>query len=140
MIWTIESPAIERGCAMSDDELIAHWVDARRHIVLAQLGPIFLLTSTIALLQFGLADASLVVRLAAAGVLLATGILGAAAQVSAAIEARAIARELSASPSVLGRSIAALGPWTAVVRIGTPAIFVLIFVALLVALFVPDAS
>ncbi len=127
---------------MTEQQLIAHWADARRHIILAQLGPIVLLTSIVGLLQFGLADATLTVRLAAVGILLATGVLGAAAQIAAATEGRAVARDLAELPAVSapGRSIAALGPWTMLVRVGTPAIFLVIFALLLVALLIPGAA
>ena len=122
---------------MTELQLLERWATARRDIVLAQLGPIFLLTLTIAGLQFGLADSGIFVKLAAAGILLATGILGAAAQVGAATEGASIAKDLAALPPLTspGRSVAALGPWTAVVRFGTPSLFVLIFVALIIAMF-----
>lgn len=125
--------------SVNELDLIARWNDARRTIVLAQLGPIFLLTSTIGLLQFGLADTSLLVRLAAAGILLATGVLGAVAQISAAGEAGAAARDLAASnpTSALGRRVSASGRWVGIVTVGTPTIFVTIFLALLVALLFP---
>lgn len=127
---------------MTEQELIAQWTRARRDIIAAQLGPIFLLTATVALLQFGLAEAPLAVRLAAAGVLLATGILGATAQIASANEGAAAAADLKrmGPTSAVGRSIALSGPWANIVRLGTPAIFVLIFLALLAALFLPGAA
>lgn len=126
---------------MTEQDLIAHWALARRHIISAQLGPIFLLTSTIALLQFGLAEAPLAVRLAAAGILLATGILGAAAQITSANEGGAVAADLArvGATSALGLAVIAAGRWVNLVRIVTPALFVLIFIALIAALFVPGA-
>ncbi|WP_165064353.1 hypothetical protein [Marisediminicola senii] len=127
---------------MNEKDLIEHWTTARRHIIAAQLGPIFLLTSTIALLQFGLADAELVVRLAAAGILLASGLLGAASEIAAAREGRAVAADLAAlgATTSLGRSVVAAAPWTVLVSIVAPAIFVAIFVFLLAALFVPGLA
>jgi len=127
---------------MTVQELIAQWTRARRDIIAAQLGPIFLLTATVALLQFGLAEASLAVRLAAAGILLATGILGAAAQIAAANEGGAAAADLKrmGPTSTVGRSFAGAAPWVNIVRLGTPAIFVLIFAALLAALFIPGTA
>ena len=124
---------------MSEQYLLERWAVARRDIVLAQLGPIFLLTLTVAGLQFGLAEAPLVVKLATAGILLATGMLGAAAQIGAGTEGAAIAKDLAALPplTATGRAVAALGPWTIIVRVGAPAIFVLIFITLLVGLFAP---
>lgn len=122
---------------MTEQQLISHWVQARTHIIVAQIGPIFLLTLTVAFLQFGLPEAGLPVRLAAAGILLATGILGAVAQIAAANEGAAIVRDLMAigAESFLARTIIASAPWINVVRIGTPVLFTAIFVALLVALF-----
>lgn len=127
---------------MDENTLIGHWTQARRHIIVAQLGPIFLLTAMVWFLQTGLAEAPLLVRVAAAGILLATGILGAAAQIAAATEGKAVAGDLAAlgPVSALGRSVVAGARWVNVVRIGTPAIFVVIFVVLLAALFVPNAG
>ncbi|MEY2849057.1 MAG: hypothetical protein RI885_1724 [Actinomycetota bacterium] len=127
---------------MDENTLIAHWVRARKHIILAQLGPIFLLTATVWLLQTGLAEMPLPVRLAAAGILLATGVLGAAAQIGAATEGRAAAADLAALGPVssLGRSVVAGARWVNLVRLGTPALFVVIFVILLAALFLPGAA
>lgn len=127
---------------MDENTLIAQWTEARRQIVLAQLGPIFLLTATVWLLQTGLADAPLLVRLAAAGILLATGILGAAAQIAAATEGGAAAADLAALGPVtaVGRSVVAGARWVNLVRIGTPALFVVIFILLLGALFLPAGA
>lgn len=127
---------------MSELELVTRWERARLHIILAQLGPIALLTATIALLQAGLADTAVVVRLAMAGILLATGVLGAAAQIAAATEGGAIAKDIAALGPVtaVGRSVARLGRFVGLVIFGTPALFVLIFVLLLVALLVPGAA
>lgn len=125
--------------AMTEQQLITHWTQARNHIIVAQLGPIFLLTLTIAFLQFGLADAGLPVRIAAAGILLATGVLGALAQIACANEGAAIVRDLVAigADSALSRTVVASAAWINVVRIGTPALFTVIFVVLLIALFAP---
>ncbi|MBC7724771.1 MAG: hypothetical protein H7146_08485 [Burkholderiaceae bacterium] len=127
---------------MNENELTSYWSEARRQIIIAQLGPIFLLTLTVAFLQLGLADTPLAVRLAAAGILLATGVLGAVAQIAAANEGAAVAQDLATlgTTSALGRSIVASAPWINVVRIGTPALFTVIFVVLLVALFIPGAA
>ncbi len=127
---------------MDENTLIAQWTQARTHIIHSQLGPIFLLTATVWLLQTGLADTPLLVRLAAAGILLATGVLGAAAQIGAATEGRAAAADLAelGPTSALGRSVVAGARWVDVVRIGAPAVFVLIFLVLLAALFVPGAA
>lgn len=125
---------------MTESDFIAHWNEARRAIVISQLGPIFLLTATVALLQVGLAETGLLVRLAAVGILLATGVLGAVAQISAAREAGAAARDLALlnPATVLGRRIAASARWVAVVTVGTPTVFVLIFLLLIGAILLPS--
>lgn len=121
---------------MTEHELLNLWVKARLHIVLSQLGPIFLLITTVALTLLGLQDAPAVVRWSALGILLASGILGALVQYSAATEGIAVAKDLvSLAPQTqTGKQIAAFAPWLNVVRFVTPTIFVLIFVLLLVAL------
>lgn len=108
-------------------EHTASWHRLRNALVISQLGPTFLLISTIALLQFGLAQTGLSVRIAAAGILLASGILGALVQFQVASEAQQLSRE-----SGLHASSAR---WMSVVKYVTPTIFVGIYLALLVALF-----
>lgn len=78
------------------------------------------------------------IRLAATGILLAAGILGSLAEFSAANEAQAIAADLAALPTSgsVSKRIVASAPWASVVKYVTPAIFVLVFVSLLWALFV----
>ena len=123
---------------MTEFELLSLWSKARLHVIVSQLAPTFLLIVTIVALQAGLGDASLEIRLAAAGILLASGVLGAVAQVSAANEAMAVATDLEAVPAAgaVSRRIIAQQPWANIVRFVSPTIFVLVFVALLVALFV----
>ncbi|MEI5584745.1 MULTISPECIES: hypothetical protein [unclassified Agromyces] len=122
---------------MSEHDLIAAWRASRWHVIVSQLGPTILLTLTTWFLLIGLDEAELPVRLAAAGVLLASGILGAVAQVSAADEGLAVVEELRALPAAtpLGRRIAASARWMQVVKWVTPTIFVLIYLALLWAIF-----
>jgi hypothetical protein len=121
---------------VTETELIAVWNRARRDLILSQLAPTALLGFSILLLILGLADADLPVRIAAAGILLASGVLGAIAQYSAASEAQAAGRELdSVETSVLSSRIVASARWLWIVKFVTPAIFVVIFGALLVALF-----
>jgi len=81
------------------------------------------------------------VRIAAAGILLASGILGALAQIASANEGLAIVADLRALPasSALGRCIIATMVWINVVRFVTPAVFVVVYIALLAALFLPFA-
>ncbi|WP_213813975.1 hypothetical protein [Glaciihabitans sp. dw_435] len=123
---------------MTEFELQSLWSKARQHVIVSQLAPTFLLIVSVALLMAGLGHASVPIKLAAAGILLASGILGAVAQVSSANEALAIADEVSTVPGTgpLSSRIAAERPWINVVRLLTPAIFVLIYLALLWALFI----
>ena len=122
---------------MTENELISHWTRARWHIIVSQLAPTFLLAMTIGMLNDGLAETPLAVRLAATGILLASGALGAAAQFAAAQEGLAVIDELKSLPTVsaLGRRIIASSRAVDIVRFVGPAIFVLTFAALLWALF-----
>lgn len=121
---------------MTERELLDLWVKARLQIVVSQLGPTFLLITTVTLTVFGLQDAPAVARWATLGILLASGILGALVQYGAATEGIAIAKDLSALPeqSRAARQVAGFAPWLHVVRFVTPAIFVVIFVLLFIAL------
>lgn len=121
---------------MTERELLDLWAKARLHIVLSQLGPIVLLITTVALTMLGLQDAPALARWAALGILLASGILGALVQYSAASEAIAIAKDLGALPnqSRTAKQVVTFAPWLNVVRFVTPAIFIVIFVLLLLAL------
>ncbi len=122
---------------MTEHELIALWTKARWHIIISQLAPTFLLTALVGFLALGLEGTELTVRVAAAGILLASGILGALVQISAANEGLSIIDDLRAldTTSALIRRIAASAPWINVVRIVTPAIFIVVYLALLAALF-----
>jgi hypothetical protein len=75
--------------------------------------------------------------LAFALILLASGILGALAEYSAAAEAQATIDDLKSLPgdSAQRRRIIAFRPWLEVVKYVTPAIFIAIFAVLLFALF-----
>jgi hypothetical protein len=112
----------------------AEWQRHRTTLVVSQLAPTTLLITSIALLQFGLADTSLSVRIATAGILLASGILGALVQFQSAHEAAATALDLPAERhhSAAARKSA---QWLWVVKFVTPTIFVVIYAALMVALF-----
>jgi len=123
---------------MNNAELIQQWNKLRDQVVIAQLAPSALLITSVALLQFGLADARAWVKLAFAGILLASGILGALAEYAAATEAMAVAADLAASPEQTHQTkqIVGFSKWMNVVRFVTPAIFVAIFGAILLALFV----
>jgi len=115
------------------------WLALRSQIIWSQLAPTGLLAFTLWLLLQGLAEAPLPVRLAAAGILLASGIFGAWAQFTAASEALAIARKAEPSDPAPWASISRLAPALNVVRFVTPAVFGAIFIALMVALFIPGA-
>jgi hypothetical protein len=67
---------------------------------------------------------------------LASGILGALAEYSAAHEAQAIARDIAGlkKKSAIAKTIIETAPWMHVVKYVTPAIFVAIFIALYAAL------
>jgi SNF family Na+-dependent transporter len=115
-------------------EAQTHWHQHRMAIVVSQLAPTFLLISTIALLQFGLAETDLAVRVATAGILLASGILGAVVQFHSAQEATALASGLTEdTPSQ--RSIRSSARWMWVVQYVTPSVFIVIYIALMFALF-----
>jgi len=121
---------------MNQSELVQTWNNSWNRIIVAQMAPTALLITTVALLQFGLADASLPVRLAALLILLASGILGALAEFTAAAEAASVASQLAAAEpdSPTSANILKLSRWLPVVKFVTPAIFVLIFIFLAQAL------
>ena len=121
---------------MNQSELVQAWNNSWNRIIVAQMAPTALLITTVALLQFGLADASLPVRLAALLILLASGILGALAEFTAAAEAASVASQLAAAEqgSPTSVNILKLSRWLPVVKFVTPAIFVLIFIFLAQAL------
>jgi hypothetical protein len=124
---------------VNEKDLLALWSTARLHIILSQLAPTFLLAVTVTAISFeGGLPGSVAVRLAAAGVLLAAGILGAVAQYTSADEASAVATDLRAiaSPSAVTARIIATSRWTTIVKYVTPAIFVLIYLAILWSMFV----
>lgn len=121
---------------MTERELIELWNRSRLHIIISQLGPIFLLIVSVGLMVFGLGEAEPLVRYAALGILLASGILGALVQYQAATEAIAISRDVAAlkSASFTAKRIVSLAPSLNVVRFVTPTIFVVIFVFILLEL------
>jgi hypothetical protein len=122
---------------VTERELINLWTKTRWHIIVSQLAPTALLGFTVGLGVVGLGESTLAVRIAAAGILLASGILGALAQFSAASEGIAIARDLTAMAptSAISQHIIRFAPLLNVVRFVTPAVFIVVFVALLVELF-----
>jgi len=122
---------------MTEQDLIFLWMKARWHIIISQLAPTFLLTATVWFLMDGLGDTTAPVRLAAAGILLASGLLGAAAQIASATEGLAVIDDLHAlSPrSRIATRIIAFRPAVALVRLVAPAIFVVVYLVILWALF-----
>lgn len=118
---------------MTPDPL-ASWHRLRTTIVWSQIAPTMLLITTIALLQFGLGETELAIRVATAGILLASGILGALVQFQAASEAQGVAHDLAANDAT-HRSVVASARWWWVVKFVTPVIFIVIYAALMLALF-----
>jgi hypothetical protein len=123
---------------MTEKDLLALWSQARLHIIVSQLAPTFLLTVTVTVLAFGASEGgSLPAKMAAAGVLLASGILGFLAQYSAANDAIAVAADLRAleNRSAVSTRIIATARWAVIVKFVTPAIFIVIYLAIICALF-----
>lgn len=121
---------------MNEQDLIRNWQTNRLHIILAQLAPTGLLAFA-AIATPTIAGYDNYTKAAFALILLASGILGALAEYSAAAEAQATLDDLRALPgsSALRNRIVRMRPWLEVVKFVTPAIFVAIFLAILIALF-----
>jgi hypothetical protein len=121
---------------MTEKDLLELWLRTRNQLVISQLAPTFLLITTVGLVGT-IRELGLYVSLAAAGILLASGILGALVQYSASVEAQAIAIDLKNMPSksLVASRVISLGPWLNVSKFLTPAIFSAIFAFLLLALF-----
>ena len=121
---------------MTEKDLLELWLRTRNQLVISQLAPTFLLITAVGLVGT-IRELGLYVSLAAAGILLASGILGALVQYSASVEAQAIAIDLKIMPSksLVASRVISLGPWLNVSRFLTPAIFSAIFAFLLLALF-----
>ena len=113
---------------MNSSEKFAAWQRARLHLIVSQIAPTTLLVTTVALLQFGLAEASLMTRIAALGILLASGILGALVQFQSASEAEHLAQDLSGGE--YDQTVKGSAGWLWVPKFVTPTIFVVIFIAL----------
>lgn len=121
---------------MTEKDLLELWFKARNQLVISQLAPTFLLITTVGLIGT-IREIGHYASLAAAGILLASGILGALVQYSASVEAQAIAKDLRQLPSKshVAAKVIHLGPWLNVSKYLTPAIFTGIFAFLLLALF-----
>ncbi len=124
---------------MTEKELLDLWNRARMQLIVAQFAPTFLLITTVGLVP-SIRDAGPVVSAAAWGILLASGILGALVEFSAAHEGQAVAQDLAALKvrSAISERIIRSARWLHVAKYVTPTIFVGIFVAVTVAL-VPAA-
>ncbi len=121
---------------MTELELIQIWNKLRNQVIFSQLAPTFLLIVTIALINDGLADSAIEVRIATMGILLASGIFGYLAQYSTATEARALLAEIRAlkTKSKLSMQLIRFTNWVDVIRYVTPTIFFGIYVFLGIAL------
>ena len=117
---------------MNSTETFAAWQRARLHLIISQIAPTVLLITTVALLQWGLAQTPWAVRVAALGILLASGILGALVQFQSASEAQHLARSLAGGE--FDHSVQGSASWLWVPKYLTPAVFVVIYLALVIAL------
>jgi hypothetical protein len=120
---------------MTELDLIRLWQKSRQHIIIAQLAPTFLLITTAGIVEQVNGEGQMTTW-AVVGILLASGILGALAEFTAANEAQAIAEDIRAldSKSAISRTILKQAPWMHVVKYLTPIIFVGIFLALFIDL------
>jgi hypothetical protein len=120
---------------MNELELVQLWNKSRNQLVFAQLAPTFLLITTAGLIPEIKAYGNYTVW-GVLGILLASGILGALVEFSAAHEAQAVAADLKelGSKSRISSAIQRTAPWLHVAKYLTPAIFVGIFIALTAAL------
>ena len=121
---------------MTEKDLLELWLKTRNQLIISQLAPTFLLITTVGLIGT-IKDLGLYASFATSGILLASGVLGALVQYSASVEGQAIAKDLKDLPakSRMAKKVAGLGPFLNVSRFITPAIFMGIFIALLLALF-----
>lgn len=121
---------------MTEAELIQEFQRNRLHVILAQLAPTGLLAFA-AIATPAISESGGYVVHAFALILLASGILGALAEYSAASQAQAVIDDLKNLPgsSALRSRVISFRPWFEVVKYVTPAIFVAIFLALLAALY-----
>jgi membrane protein DedA with SNARE-associated domain len=120
---------------MNEKDLVELWNKSRNQLIFAQLAPTFLLITTAGLVS-EVRSAGTFTVVAVLGILLASGILGALVEYSAAHEAQAIARDIKdlKTGSRISKSIAQTAPWLHLAKYLTPAIFVAIFVALFITL------
>jgi hypothetical protein len=127
---------------MTEHELHGMWASARWHIIASQLAPTLLLAASVGFVMAGIGHMPTPIRLALALILLAGGILGFAAQYSAGTEMKAIAADLAAldTTSAVSTRIVANAKRLYLVTGTGPTVFVLIYLALLWALFAPPSA
>lgn len=120
---------------MKERQLLEMWAKLRNQLIIAQLAPTFLLITTVGLVP-EIKSAGTYAVYATIGILLASGILGALVEFSAAHEAQAVAKDLAKldKQTRLTKSIIKNSIWLHVAKYLTPAIFVAIFVFLVLAL------
>jgi hypothetical protein len=126
----------EKGITMTEQELIQDFNKNRLHVILAQLAP----TALLAFAAFATPEISSYsdyLKAAFALILLASGILGALAEYSAASQAQADIDDLKALPgkTALRSRIISFRPWLEVVKFVAPAIFIAIFATILLGLY-----
>lgn len=119
---------------MNSHKKFVSWQRARHHLIISQVAPTFLLITTVGLLQFGLADSSVWLKIGVAGILAASGILGALVQFQSAQEAAVLAKDLAGGE--YDQIVSPSAGWLWVPKFVTPTIFGAIFVVLMLALFV----
>ena len=121
---------------MNEKNLIQEFSRNRLHLILAQLAPTGLLAFS-ALVTPEIAKFDDYTKGAFALILLASGILGALAEYSAASQAQAVIDDLKQlkSKSALIKRLISYRPWFEVAKFVTPAIFVGIFGLILAGLY-----
>jgi len=121
---------------METSQLIREFNTNRLHLILAQLAPTGLLAFA-AIATPAIADSGEYLKAGFALILLASGILGALAEYSAASQAQAAidSLKLVTDKNPLVERVISFRPWLEVAKFVTPAIFVAIFVAILLGLY-----
>lgn len=121
---------------METSQLIREFNTNRLHLILAQLAPTGLLAFA-AIATPAIADSGEYLKAGFALILLASGILGALVEFSAASQAQATidALKLVTDRNPLVERVISFRPWLEVAKFVTPAIFVAIFAAILLGLY-----
>jgi hypothetical protein len=121
---------------MSEKELIRIWMQNRNQIILSQIAPTALLGASPFIVSL-LLEQSLALKISFSLILLASGILGAWAQFSAAEENEAVAISLGElkRKSEVSRQLIQRAPMLSIIKWGTTTIFTGVFIAILIALF-----